>query len=202
MVKQVSSDVSERGGKVAASVTVIKENAGKPEVVKSESDVALSFLPPPSDAEVALARQRSSKSDQQEYEQVKEYGKKLLLKINADLSKMESDQQEAKRVSVIKDQRIAELEQKCLDIASDSDRKLWTIVGMALTVLGGVIWWALKDVKGAATLIVLGLCFGAYPRIMDSKWFMVIAGLTLSICCCLGLWWLYDKVRDSVNAQE
>jgi len=37
------------------------------------------------------------------------------------------------------------------------------------------------------------------PFIIDSPWFEYAAGATLVISCGLGLWWLADKVRDSVN---
>ena len=38
------------------------------------------------------------------------------------------------------------------------------------------------------------------PFIIDSPYFEYIAGGTLLVCSGLGLWWLADKVRDSVNA--
>jgi hypothetical protein len=37
------------------------------------------------------------------------------------------------------------------------------------------------------------------PFIIDSPYFEYIAGGTLLAVAGLGLWWLADKVRDSVN---
>jgi hypothetical protein len=37
------------------------------------------------------------------------------------------------------------------------------------------------------------------PFIIDSPFFEYAAGATIVISCGLGLWWLADKVRDSVN---
>lgn len=194
-IKQVGQDIDARSNKVAAAVTVAKENADKPHVVQAETGVALGFLPIPSDGELAIARMRVAKADPKDYESAAEQGKKLLAKINADLSKALDAQKEAKRVSDLKDARIAELERQL----ADSDGKLWTIAGIALVVIGGLIWWFLKDTKGATTIAGVGLMCGAYPRVMDSPWFMWIAIGSLASCAALGLWWAFDKVRDAVN---
>lgn len=194
-VKQIGQDIDARAGKVAAAVTVVKENSDKPHVVQAEAGVALGFLPAPSDGELAIARQRVAKADPKDYQSAAEQGKKLVAKIQADLAKAKSDQAEAKRVSDQKDARIAELERQL----ADSDGKLWTIAGIALVIIGGLIWWFLKDTKGASTIAGVGLMCGAYPRVMDSPWFMWIAIGSLAACALLGLWWAFDKVRDAVN---
>lgn len=194
-IKQVGQDVDARSNKVAAAVTVAKENADKPHIVQAETGVALTFLPVPSPGELAIARMRVSKQDPKEYEAAAEQGKKILAKITADLNKALADQAEAKRVSDLKDARIAELERQL----AESDGKLWTIAGIALVVIGGLIWWFLKDAKGAMTIAGVGLMCGAYPRVMDSPWFMWIAIGSLAFCAGLGLWWCFDRVRDAVN---
>jgi len=45
--------------KVAASVTIARENADRPDIVRSETTVALSFLPEAQPGELALARARA-----------------------------------------------------------------------------------------------------------------------------------------------
>ena len=70
--------------KVAAAISVVRENADKPGVVKAEADVALSYLPKPEEAELALARQRSEKANPAEYAAARDFGKKLLAKLDAD----------------------------------------------------------------------------------------------------------------------
>jgi hypothetical protein len=40
------------------------------------------------------------------------------------------------------------------------------------------------------------------PFIIDSPYFEYIAGATLLIAAGLGLWWLADKVRDSVRSND
>ena len=194
-IKQVNQDSEARSQKVAAAVTVAKENADKPSVVQAEAGVALGFLPIPTEGELAIARQRVAKADPKEYISAAEQGKAMLAKIQASLAKALADQAEAKRVSDLKDARIAELQRQL----TDSDGRLWTIAGIALVVIGGLIWWFLKDTKGASIIAGVGLMCGAYPRVMDSPWFMWIAIGSLAACAGLGLWWAFDKVRDAVN---
>lgn len=194
-IKQVGQDADARAGKVAASVTVAIENKDKPAVVEAEGKVALSALPNPTESELAIARLRVLRQNPQDYVTAAEQGKALLAKVQASLSKALADQAEAKRVSDLKDARIAELERQL----ADSDGKLWTIAGIALVVIGGLIWWLMKDAKGAMTIAGVGLMCGAYPQVMESPWFMWIAIGSLASCAALGLWWVFDKVRDAVN---
>lgn len=194
-VKHIGQDIDARAGRVAAAVTVAVENKDKPAIVEAEGKVALSALPAPSESDLAVARLRVLRQNPQDYVTAAEQGKALVAKIQADLAKAKSDQQEAKRVSDLKDARIAELQRQL----ADSDGKLWTIAGIALVIIGGLIWWFLKDTKGASTIAGVGLMCGAYPRVMDSPWFMYIAIGSLAACALLGLWWAFDKVRDAVN---
>lgn len=197
-VKQIGQDIEARAGRVAAAVTVAVENKDKPAVVEAEGKVALSALPPPTEADLAVARLRVLRQNPQDYVTAAEQGKALVAKIQADLAKAKADQAEAKRVSDLKDARIAELQRQL----ADSDGKLWTIAGIALVVIGGLIWWFLKDTKGATTIAGVGLMCGAYPRVMDSPWFMWIAIGSLGFCAVLGGWWAFDKVRDAVNRRK
>lgn len=141
---------------------------------------------------------RVAGNDPKSYQSAAEEGKKLVAKINSDLAKALADQAEAKKVSDLKDARIAELERQLVD----SDGRLWTIAGIGLAVIGGLIWWLLKDSKGAMTIAGIGLMCGAYPRVMDSPWFMGIAISSFAVCALLAVWWAFDKVRDSVNENE
>ena len=195
VIVKVGTQMDKVDGRVAAAVTVARENADKPGVVKAETGVALSYLPQPSEGDLAIAKARAAKADQKDYAAAEAAGKKAMESLKADLAKAKADQVEAKRVSDMKDTRIKELERKL----TDSDNMIWTIAGIALVVIGGVIWWLLKDAKGAMTISGLGLIVGAYPRVMDSPWFLWIAVGSLGFLALLGLWWAFDKVRDDVN---
>jgi hypothetical protein len=51
-------------------------------------------------------------------------------------------------------------------------------------------------------LLLCGAFCGSVPFIIDSPYFEYIAGATLLIAAGLGLWWLADKVRDSVRSND
>ena len=187
--------------KVAASVTVARENAEKPDVVRGETTVALSFLPAPEAGELALARQRAAKADQKDYAQAVDFGKKLLYKIDANWVKIQSDQFEAKRVSNLKDARIKELTAEVEQTKKDAAKNIWTITGAALAVIGAIAT-AFTGPKVGIPLILCGAFCGAVPFIVDSEYFAYIAGSTLAACAGLGIWYVWDKVRDSNKASD
>jgi len=198
IVENVGKDIDKVDGRVAAAVAVARENAEKPEVVKAETGVALSYLPAPSEADVAFARQRAGKADQKDYKPAEEYGKKLLAKINADWASMEAQQKEAKRVSDLKDKRIEELTQEVVRVKQEASNNVWTMTGAGLAVIGALTT-AFMGPKIGLPLLLCGAFCGAVPFIIDSPYFEYIAGGTLLVSSGLGLWWLADKVRDSVN---
>lgn len=201
IVENVGKDIDKVDGRVAAAVAVARENAEKPEVVKAETGVALSYLPAPSEADVAFARQRAGKADQKDYKAAEEYGKKLLAKINADWASMEAQQKEAKRVSDMKDKRIEELTQEVVRVKQEASNNVWTMTGAGLAVIGALIT-AFMGPKIGLPLLLCGAFCGAVPFIIESPYFEYIAGGTLLVSSGLGLWWLTDKVRDSVNKQS
>ena len=198
IVENVGKDIDKVDGRVAAAVAVARENAEKPEVVKAETGVALSYLPAPSEADVAFARQRAGKADQKDYKVAEEYGKKLLAKINADWASMEAQQKEAKRVSDLKDKRIEELTQEVVRVKQEASNNVWTLTGAGLAVIGALTT-AFMGPRIGIPLLLCGAFCGSVPFIIDSPYFEYIAGGTLLVCSGLGLWWLADKVRDSVN---
>ncbi|CAB4151918.1 hypothetical protein UFOVP583_42 [uncultured Caudovirales phage] len=201
VVSTVGKEWDKADQKVAAAVTIARENAEKPEVVKAETTVALSYLPQASPEELALARQRAGKADQKDYAEAVAFGKNLLAKIDADWAKMEADQVEAKRVSQLKDARIADLTKQVEQAKKDAAQNIWTITGAALVVIGGLCC-AFASVRAGVTIILTGMLCGAVPFIIESEYFGIIAGSTLAIGAGLGIWWLWDKVRDSVHSND
>ena len=198
VMSKVGKDLDKVDGRVAAAVTVAKENADKPEVVKAETGVALSYLPAPSEGDVAFARQRAAKADQKAYKDAEEYGKQLLKKINADWSKMEADQKEAKRVSDLKDARIAELTAEVERVKQEASNNIWTLTGAGLAVIGALAMAFVGPRIGLPILLGGAFC-GALPFIIGSAYFLWVCIGTAAIAAGLGLWWVWDKVRDSIN---
>ena len=187
--------------KVAASVAIARENAEKPEVVRSETSVALSFLPVPSPEELALARQRAAKADQKDYAEAVAYGKKLLASIDANWAKVEADNKEALRVSQLKDARIAELTAEVERVKREASANLWTMAGVGIAVVGAIAM-AFVGPKVGIPLLLSGAAIGAFPFVVDSEYFSYIVGTTLALAAGLGIWYLWDKVKDANNEND
>lgn len=198
VVQTLGKEWDKADQKVAAAVAIARENAEKPEVVRSESSVALSYLPQASPEELSLARQRAAKADQKDYAEAVAFGKKLLAKIDADWAKVQADQKEALRVSQLKDARIKELTAEVERVKAEQAAQTWTWIGGALAV-AGALCTAFLGPRVGLPLIGCGMLCGAVPFIIESEYFAIIVGTTLAGCACLLLWYLWDKVSDAVQ---
>lgn len=198
---KVGEAIDARSGKVAAAVTVAVANKDKPAVVEAEGRLALSFLPPPTEGDLAIAKARAAKADQKDYAAAEAAGKKAVADLAASLAKAKADQSEALRVSQLKDARISELTAELERVKQEASKDIWTLTGAALAVIGAVAT-AFVGFRVGFPLLLCGAFCGSVPFIIDSPWFEYIAGATLVISCGLGLWWLADRVRDSVNKPD
>ena len=191
IVQIVGDQQDKADGRVAAAVAVARENATRPEVVKAETGVALSYLPNPSEGDLAVARARAAKSDQKDYAEAVAYGKKLLASIDTNWAKMEADTVEAKRVSQLKDARIVELQKEIVRVKQDGSRNIWTLTGAGLVVLGGLAC-AFASVKIGTPLLLVGGFAGSLPYVYDTQWFSWLAGATIVGVVLVGVWHLHD----------
>jgi hypothetical protein len=203
VVQTVGKEWDKADQKVAASISVARENADKPEVVRGETTVALSFLPAPSPEELALARQRAANpADQKAYGDAVAFGKKLLAKLDADWAKVEAQQKEAARVSQLKDARIKELTAELERVKAEASKNVWTLTGAGLAVIGAIAFaFGGGPRVGLPLLLCAGFC-GALPHIIDSPAFLWIGIGTAAISAGLFLWWLTDKVSDAVQDKK
>lgn len=199
-LRQVGEALDARSGKVAAAVRTAVDNKDKPAVVEAEGRLALSMLPAPTEGDLAIAKARAAKADQKDYAAAEAAGKKAVASLDAALAKAKADQAEALRVSQLKDKRIADLTDEVERIKKDHAEQTWTWVGAGLAVIGALTTAFMGPRIGVPLLLCGGFC-GSVPFIIDSPYFEYVAGGTLLISCGLGLWWLGDKVRDSVNAK-
>jgi hypothetical protein len=187
--------------KVAASVTIAREMADKPEVVRSETAVALSFLPVPDAGELALARARAAKQDPKEAAAAVAFGKNLLATIDANWAKVEADNKRAMEVSKMKDVRIAELTAEVERVKKDAAANLWTLAAVGIAVAGALAM-AFLGPKIGISLLASAAAIGAFPFVVDSEYFPIIAGCTLAAAAALGLWVIWDKARDQVHKSD
>jgi hypothetical protein len=200
-VTTVGKEWDKADQKVAAAISIARENAEKPEVVKAETSVALSFLPAPEAGELALARARAAKADQKDYTAAVAFGKNLLAKIDSDWAKVEADQKEAARVSQLKDRRIEELTAEVERVKKDAASNLWTMAAVGTAVVGALAM-AFLGPKTGISLLASAAAIGAFPFVVDSEYFTIIAGCTLAAAAALGLWVIWDKARDQVHKSD
>jgi hypothetical protein len=185
--------------KVAASVSIAREMADRPDIVRSETSVALSFLPPVEAGELAVARARAIKADPKEAADAQAFGKKLLAQIDTSWLRVVADQKEAHRISQLKDARIVELTKAVEQAKKDAAANMWTLAGIAVAVLGAAAM-VFTGPRIGGTLLACGAAIGAFPFVVESEYFSTIAGGTLALAAGLGIYWLWDRVRDSANA--
>lgn len=201
IVATVGKQWDQADQKVAASVAIARENADRPEVVRSETSVALSFLPAPEAGELAIARARAAKADQKDYAQAEAFGKKLLAQIDASWAKVEADNREAVRVSQLKDARIAELTAEVERVKREASANLWTMAGVGCALIGALAT-AFIGPKVGLPLLACGAAIGAFPFVIDSPWFPWVAGGFAAVLAGLGIWVAYDAARDKVHESD
>ena len=199
VVATVSKQWDQADQKVAASVSIAREMADRPDIVRSETSVALSFLPPVEAGELAVARARAIKADPKEAADAQAFGKKLLAQIDTSWLRVVADQKEAHRISQLKDARIVELTKAVEQAKKDAAANLWTMAGIAVAVLGAAAM-VFTGPRIGGTLLACGAAIGAFPFVVESEYFSYIAGGTLALAAGLGIYWLWDRVRDSANA--
>jgi hypothetical protein len=198
VVQTLGKDLDKTDHRVASALVAIERNADKPKVVVAESRLAQSYLPAPPEADVAFAMARATKADPVDYQKQMAFGRQLATAVTKAWEKLETQQAEALRVSQLKDARIVELTKEVERVKKDASAQTWTLVGAGLAVVGALTT-AFMGPRIGLPLLLCGAFCGSVPFIIDSPWFEYAAGGTLVISCGLGLWWLADRVKDSVN---
>ena len=183
----------------AAAVTVAIEQADKPGIVKAEGKVALAYLVPATEPDIALARARASAASPEAYNKQMAEAKDLQSKIESLWAKAEADAVKSKAdIQALKD-RNSELLKEVDRVKQEASQNIWSLTGAAL-VIGGGLACAFASVRIGIPIIATGLLAGAVPFIIDSEYFSIVIGTTLSASAALAIWWMYDKVRDNINS--
>jgi hypothetical protein len=198
VVATLGKDLDKTDHRVASALVAIERNADKPKVVVAESRLAQSYLPAPPLADIAFAEARATKADPVDYQKQMAFGRQLATAVTKAWEKLETQQAEALRVSQLKDKRIEDLTAEVIRVKQEASNNVWTMTGAGLAVIGALTT-AFMGPRIGLPLLLCGAFCGSVPFIIDSPYFEYIAGGTLLVCSGLGLWWLADKVRDSVN---
>ena len=200
-LERVGSQLDVIDSRVAAAVAIAREAnaASKPAVVESELSVAGSFLPKASEGDLAYARQRSEKASPAEYESQRKKAAEKQKAAEAAWLNLEKQVDQNKVAISARDKRIADLTAEVERVKKDAAANLWTLAGVGIAVAGAIAT-AFVGPKVGIPLLLSGAAIGAFPFIVDSEYFSYIVGTTLALAAGLGLWYLWDKVKDANNA--
>jgi hypothetical protein len=201
VVQTLGADLDKTDHRVASALVAIERNADKPKVVVAESRLAQSYLPPPPEQDVQFAIARAAKGSEIDYAKQMAFGRQLATAVNKAWEKLEADQKEALRVSQLKDARIVELTKAVEQAKKDAAEQTWSWIGGALAV-AGALCTAFLSPKIGLPLIGCGMLCGAVPFIIESEYFGIIVGTTLSVASALLLYLLFDWVRDKSKASD
>ena len=198
----VGSTLDVIDSRVAAAVTVAREanTAGKPAVVESELSVASSFLPKPTEGDLAYARQRSEKATPADYERQRAKAAEKQKAAEQAWQNLEAQVAASKAALAARDKRIEELTADVQRIKAEASKNVWTLLGAGLFACGALTTAFLGPRLGVPLLACAALA-GSVPFIYDHPAFMWVAIGTAAIAAGLSLWWLFDKVSDAVNAK-
>ena len=201
VVTTLGADLDKTDHRVASALVAIEKNADKPKVVVAESRLAQSYLPAPPEGDVDFAMARASKADPIDYKKQMEFGRKLATAVTLAWEKLEADQKRALEISQLKDARIVELTKAVEQAKKDAAEQTWSWIGGALAV-AGALCTAFLSPKIGLPLIGCGMLCGAVPFIIESEYFGIIVGTTLSVASALLLYLLFDWVRDKSKASD
>lgn len=187
--------------RTAAAVTVAKDNADKPEVVRAELTVAQAGLPTPTAADLAYAKARADKADAKQYADNVAAAAKAKADIDAMWDKLETEQKANAEVMSKMVGQIDTLKQQVDEAKKEGQRNLYAMVAAGMMVLGGFAI-AFGRIMIGAGLLISGVCIGAVPFLLDSSWFLPAVGGVLLLGLLLGGWHAYRNHLKADAAQE
>jgi hypothetical protein len=178
--------------RTAAAVQTAHNNADKPEVVRSETSVALAGLPKPSAGDLAYAEARASKSDPKAYEASIASSAKAKADIDKLWEGMESERK-ANQVAMSKmTSEIDTLRKQVDEAKKEGQRNLYAMVAAGMMVLGGFAV-AFGRVMIGAGLLLSGLTIGSVPFLLDTPWFLPAVGAIVILSVIVGAWHFLRK---------
>ena len=178
--------------RVAAAVVVASEanTAGKPAVVNSELKVASAYLPPPSEADVAFARQRAAKGDPSQYAKEIEYAKKLNQDIEQMWVKLEAEKKQNAEVIIKLKADIEQAKKDGVSMLFTAAALFCFGVALVMTLLG--------QYARAAISATFGITLAGIPMLLDSKWFIECLSASILVIIIATVWHLkHEKTQKA-----
>jgi len=209
---KLGDKIDKSDSRVAAAVTVAVENKDKPDVVAAEGGLALSYLPKPTEGDLAFARQRAAKADPKDYVEQSKFAREFLAQLDKEWTEAQA---KAKKNSDDLTAALARINELTAEVArvreesaanlrkveAEGSRNLWTMAGVGLAFIGALCV-AFLGPRIGLPLIACGALMGSVPFIYSSPWFAWIMAATLGFCGLMLGWVVWDKARDAVNESE
>ena len=185
--------------RVAAAVTVARENADKPEVVRAETGVALAYLPKPDAQALDYVRNRVARNNSEEYKRAEEAGRKLLAVIDANFAKAEQDAAKNKAALDNANKQITALKAEVEQVRTEGIRNAFA-VGAGICFLAALAMGLLGQYLRASVAFLVGAGIGCLPYLFASPYFLPSAGgLVLLV---VALVWLHYRNRPCPDAPQ
>jgi len=186
--------------RVAAAVTVARENADKPDVVKAETGVALAYLPKPDAQTLDFARNRVARANPEEYKRAEEAGRKLLAVIDANFAKAEADALKNKAALDNANKQITALKAEVEQVRTEGVRNAFAVAA-GICFLAALAMALLGQYLRAGAAFLIGGAVGSLPFVFNSPYFMPAVGLLVVVGIAFG-WLQFRKPPCPDAAQE
>lgn len=196
---KLGTQIDKSDQRIAAAVTVARENADKPEIVKAETGVALAYLPKPDAQTLDYVRNRVARANPEEYKRAEEAGKKLLAVIDANFAKAEQDAAKNKAALDNANKQIAALKAEVEQVRTEGIRNAFA-VGAGVCFLAALAMGLLGQYLRASVAFLVGAGIGGLPYLFASPYFLPgVGGLVLLV---VALVWFHYRNRPCPDAEE
>jgi hypothetical protein len=172
---KVGAQIDKADARVAAAVTVARENADKPAVVKAETGVALSYLPSPTTEALTYARNRVTRANAEEYKLAEDAGRKLLAVIDANWNKAEQDAAKNKAALDAANKQITALKTEVEQVRTEGVRNAFAVAA-GVCFLAALAMALLGQYIRSGVAFAVGAGVGGLPFLFSSPYFLPSAG--------------------------
>ena len=184
---KVGQQLDKADQRVAAAVQVARENADRPEIVKAETGVALSYLPKPDAQALDYVRNRVARANPEEYKRAEDAGRKLLAVIDANFAKAEQDAIKNKAALDNANKQIAALKAEVEQVRTEGVRNAFAVAA-GICFLAALAMALLGQYLRAGAAFVIGGAIGSLPFVFNSPYFLPAVAGGVFLLGALGLW--------------
>jgi hypothetical protein len=196
----LGTQIDKADQRVAAAVTIARENADKPDVVKAETGVALAYLPKPDAQALDYVRNRVTRANPEEYKRAEDAGRKLLAVIDANFAKAEQDAIKNKAALDNANKQIAALKAEVEQVRTEGVRNAFAVAA-GICFLAALAMALLGQYLRAGAAFLIGGAIGSLPFVFNSPYFMPSVGVLVLVALVFG-WLQFRKPPCPDAAQE